>query len=202
MRVGLLGGSFDPIHLGHVALARAARRQLALDRVLLLPTARPPHKPDHRFAPALARYAMVEMALLDEPELWASPLELDEARPVYTVETLERLRRAAPRDEHVLLLGADSLATLDSWRRWQEIVAGTELGVLARPGWEPPQVETRQAPELRAALATARCSWIESPPHPASGSEIRRRLRAGETLPAGWLDPRVLSFVAKYQLYR
>lgn len=202
MRIGLFGGSFDPVHAGHVAVARAARRALRLDRVLFLPTARPPHKPERDFAPALARYAMVELALLDDAELWASPLELDASRPAYTVETIERLRRDGPGHDHVLLLGADSLAALDSWRRWRELAATVELGVLARPGFARRELEAGLSHELATALRDARLTWVEGVEHPASASEIRRRLAAGVPPPDGWLDARVLSFVAKYRLYR
>jgi nicotinate-nucleotide adenylyltransferase len=202
VRIGLFGGSFDPIHSGHVAAARAARAALRLDRVLFVPTGRPPHKPDRGFAPALARYAMVELALLDDAELWASPLELDEARPTYTIDTVERLRRESPRDEHLLLVGADSLAALDTWRRWRDLVAAVEIGVLARPGFAREALAAALPAELAAALADARITWIERVAHPASSTEIRRRLAAGEPLPDGWLDARVLSFAAKYRLYR
>jgi nicotinate-nucleotide adenylyltransferase len=202
MRIGLLGGSFDPIHAGHLALARAALGELALDRVLLVPTGRPPHKPERRMAPAVTRYAMVEMALLDDARLWATTIELDESRPSYTIETVERLRREAPEHDYVLLVGADSLAALDGWRRWRELVATTALAVLARPGHARHEVEATVSAPLREALAGGRVDWCDAAQHPASGTEIRRRLAAGEPPPAGWLPPRVLSFVEKYRLYR
>jgi nicotinate-nucleotide adenylyltransferase len=206
VKLGLLGGSFDPIHEGHVAAARAALRDLGLDRVLFLPTGRPPHKPERRFAPALARYAMVELALLDEPELQVSALELDESAPSYAIETVERLRAERPGDELVLLLGADSLAQLHTWRRWRDLVATTRLGVLARPGWNPERIAAAQPPDLAAAVTDgihrATISQVESVSHPASASEIRRRLRAREPIPEGWLHDRVLKFSAKYDLYR
>lgn len=210
MRVGLFGGSFDPIHAGHLEAARAARRELALERVLFLPTAVPPHKPDRRFAPELRRYAMVELALADEPDFLVSTVELTPGRPAYAIETLERFRAETPRDEHVLLIGADSLATFDAWRRWRELLAGAEIGVFARPGFDWSVVETRLEPSLARAVAEAaapagdrpaRLRWLATA-HPASASEIRRRLAACESLPEGWLDPRVLAFVTKYSLYR
>lgn len=202
MRIGLLGGSFDPIHRGHWALAKSALAELALDRVLFLPTARPPHKPDRRFAPALARYAMAEIALLDEPDLMVSPLEMDETRSVYAIETIERLHRDESGDQHVLLIGADSLAELDTWREWRAILDRCAVGVLPRRGFEWPSVEPTLAAPLRLALAAATVDWIRGGEHPASSTEIRRRLRVGEPIPDGWLDPRVLSFVEKYRLYR
>jgi nicotinate-nucleotide adenylyltransferase len=202
VRIGLLGGSFDPIHRGHVEAARAAIADLGLERVLFLPTARPPHKPERRFAPALRRYAMVELALVDEPRLEVSTRELDESRPVYTTETLAALRRERPGDEHVLLVGADSLAAFDGWRNWEEILATTEVGVFPRPGSEWGVVEPRLPQALRRALAAARLGWIGAFSHPASSSEIRRRIADGEALPEGWIDPRVLRFIQKYTLYR
>jgi len=206
VRVGLFGGSFDPIHLGHLAASRAARRELALDRVLFLPTAQPPHKPGRSFAPDLARYAMVELALLDEPELRVSTVELTPGQPAYAIETLERFRAEAPGDELVLLVGADSLASFDGWRRWREILGGAELGVFARPGYDWSAIAPTLAPELADAIAEAvagtRLTWIDSTAHPASASEIRRRLATGEPVPDGWLDPRVLAFATKYHLYR
>ena len=202
MRVGLLGGSFDPIHRGHVAAALAARRELGLERVLFLPTAMPPHKLTRRFAPEHARYAMAEMTLLEEPTLRVSTLELTPGQPAYTIETLERLRAESPYDDYVLLIGSDSLAAFDGWRRWQEILATTEIGVFARPGFGWNEIEPGFAPELGEAVGRARMTWLDSTTHPASSSEIRRCLAAGEPVPDGWLHSRVLAFAAKYELYR
>lgn len=203
MKVGVFGGSFDPIHRGHVEPVAAARRALGLDRVLFVPTARPPHKPERRLAPALARYAMAELALLDFPELEVSPIELRDERPAYTIETLERLRVERPGDEIWLLVGADSFHELHTWRRFRDLLAGFPVGVLARPGvgtMAPPA--SALAPELAAALDGARVEWVGNPPLPISASEIRSLLARGEEPPAGWLDPRVLKFLFKYRLYR
>ena len=203
MKIGVFGGSFDPIHRGHVEPVAAARRALGLDRVLFVPTARPPHKPERRLAPALARYAMAELALLDFPELEVASLELFAERPTYTIESLERLRGERPGDEIWLLVGADSFLALHTWRRFRDLLAGFPVGVLARPGAgtaAPPA--TALAPELAAALGGARVEWVANPPLAISASEIRDRLARGEEPLAGWLDPRVLKFVHKYRLYR
>ena len=202
MSLGLLGGSFDPVHRGHVELALAVRAALGLEQVVFLPTAVPPHKPGRRFAPALARYAMVELALLDHPELVVSDAELAPARPVYTIETLERFAAERPGIELVLLLGSDSLAELETWRRWPELLERARLAVVERPGAPRAAVLAGLSPELGGRLAAARVDWVAHRPHPASASEIRRRLAGCEPVPAGWLDPRVLTFVRKYGLYR
>jgi nicotinate-nucleotide adenylyltransferase len=200
--LGLFGGSFDPVHRGHVEMALAACSTLGLERVVFLPTAQPPHKPGRTFAPALARYAMVELALLDQPRLVVSDAELVAGRPVYTIETLERFAREAPGAELVLLLGSDSLAALDTWRRWPELLERARLAVVERPGALRPDVVAGLGPELARRLAGARVEWVAHQPHPASASEIRRRLAAGEPLPENWLDSRVLTFIRKYGLYR
>lgn len=201
MKVGLFGGSFDPIHRGHLEPVEAAVRALDLDQVLYLPTAQPPHKPQRRFAPALARYCMVELALLDRPRMRVSDLELTPGRPAYAIETIERLRAERPEDEFVLLLGFDSFLELTSWRRYQELVLSTRLAVMTRPGFKMP-APARLAPELAAAVSRGTVDFVENAPCPASSSEIRRRLAAGEPIPEDWVPAPVLTFLAKYSLYR
>jgi len=188
VKLGLFGGTFDPIHRGHVEPVRAARRALGLDRVLYLPTALPPHKPKRELAPAHARYAMVELALLGEEGLYADPYELTLDRPAYTAETLEHFRRAWPDADLHLLLGADSYLELPTWRRWRELPELARIVVLARPGSD---VETG-GDVIR----------LEQPPVDVSASEIRARLAAGQDPPPGALHPLVLDYVRKYDLYR
>src|ERR1700674_2750091 len=136
MKVGLFGGSFDPIHCGHLEPVKEARRLLGLEGVIYLPTAIPPHKPGRLLAPPLARYAMVEMAILAEEGLYASPYELTLDRPAYTAETLEHFQRELPAAELHLLIGSDSFFELPHWVRWRDIAAAARLVVLARPGWD------------------------------------------------------------------
>jgi nicotinate-nucleotide adenylyltransferase len=200
VKVGLFGGSFDPIHRGHVAPVQEARRRLGLERVFYLPTAQPPHKPDHRFAPALARWAMVELALLHEEGLLTSTHEMAE-RPSYTVETLEHFHSVLPGADLHLLLGADSLAALPSWRRWRELTGLARLVVLTRPGWETAEVRRALPAELRDAEAAGRLVAVENEPCAVSATEVRASLGRGEAPAAGVLHPAVLDYVRKYRLY-
>jgi nicotinate-nucleotide adenylyltransferase len=199
VRVGLFGGSFDPIHCGHIEPVKAARRALELERVIYLPTAIPPHKPARRLAPPLARYAMVELALLREAGLYASPHELKLDRPAYTIETLEHFQRQMPAAELYLLIGSDSFLELPQWHRWRDIAAAARLVVLPRPGWEL----DGPAPAALAELAAAgRVHVVAERPYEVSSTRLREMLARGERPPAGWMPDLVVDFADKYSLYR
>ena len=200
VKLGLFGGSFDPIHAGHVLPVREARQALGLDRVIFLPTAMPPHKPKRQFAPPHARFAMVEMALLEEEGLYASSHELTLGRPAYTVETLEHFSRLHPQAELHLLLGADSFVDLVHWRRWRDIPRLARLVVLARPGWDLDGEEL--APELLGMLGGDRVVLLSRRPVDVSSTAVREALARGEEPPPGALSPLVLNYIRKYDLYR
>jgi len=199
VRVGLFGGSFDPIHCGHVEPVKAARRSLGLERVLYLPTAIPPHKPGRRLAAPLARYAMVELALLHEEGLYASPHELTLDRPAYTIETLEHFQRLMPAAELYLLIGSDSYLELPQWHRWRDVAAAARLVVLPRPGWE---LDGPAPPALAELAAAGRVHVMEQRPCEVSSTRLRAILARGERPPAGWMPDLVIDFACKYSLYR
>lgn len=202
MRLGLFGGSFDPVHSGHVLPVIEALDRFGLDRVIYLPTAHPPHKPGHRFAPAHARYAMVEIALLDRPELVVSPFELTLDRPAYTIETLEHFRRERPEAELYLLIGGDSFAALESWRRWREIVDMAQLVVLVRPGWEIQRARLEWSDELSRLADDPRVHFLDNRAVEISSTDLRERLARGEAASAGSMPASVLQYINKYSLYR
>lgn len=203
MRIGLFGGSFDPIHRGHVAPVRDARKRLQLDRVIYLPTARPPHKPDRRFAPPHARYAMVELALLHEEGLFASAHELTLDRPAYTVETVEHFGRQEPEAEIYLLVGADSYLELHQWRRWRDLLRAVTLVVLARPGSGPSRVDLQ--PELGREESDSPAGgvhWLENETVDISSTQLRAQLARGERPALEWMVPLVVDYCRKYSLYQ
>lgn len=201
-KLGLFGGSFDPIHAGHVAPVQDARTAAGLDRVLYLPTARPPHKPGREFAPAWRRFCMVELALLDEPGLYASARELTPDREVFTIDTVEALAAELPDAELHLVIGSDSLAELETWRRWRDLIERVRLVVVVRPGSEPEAIAPGLPPELRSRLEAGRIRFVAQRPLPWSATALRETLKRGEEPPAGALHPRVLDYIRKYRLYR
>lgn len=191
-RLGLFGGSFDPIHDGHLRPVQAAFDQLELDRLLYLPTAQPPHKPGRRFAPAVSRFAMVEMALLEHEHLEVSSFELDEG-PAYTIDTLRHF--TSDERELFLLLGADSYLELATWRSWRELFDWATLVVLARPGYD------RSAPsEVQDVAERHGVLWVEHELVDISSTAVRKALRDGRTTALPVPGP-VLQYCWKYRLY-
>ena len=201
-RLGVIGGTFDPPHYGHLALAENARAQLQLDRVLFVLAGQPPHKPDRPIAPAHHRVAMVEAAIADNSAFALSRVDLDRAGPHYTVEMLALLRqdypagRDHPAAELFFLIGEDSLAQFPTWRDPANIVRQARLAVMPRPGYEPDlEMLERAVPGLRERLV-----WLDAPHLDIAASDLRRRAREG--LPLRYLvPPPVEAYIREHRLY-
>lgn len=166
MRIGVVGGTFDPVHIGHLAVAVAARHALGLDRVLLVVANVPWQKAGTRpLTPAEDRYAMVEAAVADLDGIEASRIELDRGGPSYTVETLEALRDDAGAHELFLVLGADAAANLHTWVRADELPALAELVAVPRPGTPPPPgMRTLDVPHLDVSSSDLRARVADGRP--------------------------------------
>jgi nicotinate-nucleotide adenylyltransferase len=199
-RIGIYGGSFDPVHWGHLRPVIAAREQMRLDQVIYLPTAEPPHKTAQRFAPASARFTMVELALLEQPDLVVSDYEMRRGAS-YTVETLEHVRRELTGDRLFLLIGYDSWLELAAWRRFAELPQLAELVVMDRPGSAEAPLEA-VAPPLREAAEAGRVSFLHGPRIDLSSRALRRAWADGEPPTAEQVPPLVLDYLRKYSLYR
>lgn len=201
MRLGLYGGSFDPIHRGHLDPVREAMEELALDRVVYLPTAYPPHKRDCELASPFHRYVMVELALLDDTRMVVSPHELVE-EVSYTVESLRHFRHRQPEAELFFLLGSDSFVELESWREWRDLPRLARLVVVRRPGWEEAVEPKSLSPGLAELVAAGDVHFVANRPIDAASTDLRRRLAEGREIGRGEVPERVLQYVRKYDLYR
>jgi nicotinate-nucleotide adenylyltransferase len=191
-RLGVFGGTFDPPHVGHLALAEWAREELGLDRVLFVPAGAPPHKRAGR-TPASRRLAMVRLAVRGNPAFAAEPMETRRRGPSYTVDTLRALAARHRGAKLWLLMGADMWATLGTWREPGAIARLAAIAVAARPG-------SRRA-RRPAALRGARVRWLGNPVLDVSSSAVRDRARAGRSL--RYLVPdAVARYVAERGLYR
>jgi nicotinate-nucleotide adenylyltransferase len=188
VKLGLFGGTFDPIHLGHLRAAETAREAAGLDQVAFVPAARSPFKGDPVSA-ALDRYAMVALATAGHDAFVPSDLEIAREAPSYTVDTVRALRAARPQDLLFLIVGSDSVAELPSWRESARIFAECTVVVVARPG------------EAAPPGTAADVMWVEGPGLPVSATDVRRRVRDGRSIRFLVPDP-VADYVAKRGLYR
>lgn len=199
-KLGILGGTFNPIHYGHLAIARAAQKAHALERVLFVPAARPPHKATD-LAPAADRLAMVQLAVATEENLEASAIEIDRPGVSYTVDTLEELSRRYAGSELFFIVGADSVPELRSWWRLARILELARLVVVNRQGCAA-ELAREDFPGIpQAVLDRCERDAVYMEPVPLSSTLIREAARRGETL-AGKVPVEVEHFLTEHGLYR
>lgn len=221
-RVAILGGTFDPIHLGHLAVTAAARHALELDEVLIVPSHSPPHRPSQPYASAFHRFAMVALAIVDRPDLVASDLELGSAGPSYTSRTLTRLhQRGFAASQLFFIIGADAFAEITTWHDYPAILDRCHFIVVSRPTYPVkalpdllPFLARRmvmrsalQAPgsterhgDVAVASETPMIFLVDATTPDVSSSSVRRRIMAGEPL-AGLVPPAVQEYIRRQQLY-
>jgi nicotinate-nucleotide adenylyltransferase len=185
--IGLLGGSFDPVHHGHLIVAQVAAEALGLDELRFMPAREQPFKRGRHAAPAADRAAMLELAVAGVPGFAVERAELERPGPSYSVDTLEALRTREPGAAFTLLLGADAALELEAWHRAAELPRLARIAVFARPGTPIP------ASPLIAAT-------VEVPAVEISATEIRRRVRTGRPI-RYWVPDAVADYVARHRLY-
>lgn len=199
MTLGVLGGTFDPIHLGHVAAADAAQQALSLDSIILVPSRIPPHRADPVTASADHRLAMAQLAADDRPGWSASRIELDREGPSYTYDTLVELGTSST--QLFFIIGADAFAEIASWSRYPAILTLANFVVVSRPGITLDSLREKVPSAFTSQpSAKTRVILVEAHTPDISSTDIRRRVRAGQQL-SGYVPDRVADYIAAHHLY-
>ncbi|MCB1059810.1 MAG: nicotinate (nicotinamide) nucleotide adenylyltransferase [Calditrichaeota bacterium] len=195
IRLGLFGGTFDPIHYGHLRTVEAARQELELPEIWMLPNPHPPHKLHLEMTPYSHRKEMLRLALAEFPALKLSDTEERVDGPAYTTETIRRVVKLFPENEPKelwLIVGADSLVELPKWKNPEDLFETAHVAALRRPG-----VDLADAP----SKYVNRVRILETPLIPISATEIRRAIRGGQDT-SPWLPATVRNYIEEHQLYR
>ncbi len=197
MKLGIMGGTFDPIHLGHLHVAGAALDEAALDQILFLPDGDPPHKTPN--CPAASRLHMVNLAIQGEPRFIASDMEIRRRGRTYTVDSLLALKQEQPRRELVYLIGSDTLFLFPTWRTAEKVAQLCTMLVVLREGDQVKEVRAEQARLNREYGLVSRL--LKARGLPISSSQVRKAIRQGQDIKA--LVPRaVAAFIQENRLYQ
>jgi len=184
LRIGILGGTFDPVHNAHLAIARAALERLGLGRILWIPTGAPPYRPAP-VAAASHRVAMLKLAIADEPRYAIDARELRPGASGFTFDSISSLKREHPESRYVLMMGADQYERRATWHRWADIEKICDVAVFARPG----------------SNLNGKAKTIPMTPMAISASDLRARIGRGDDVSA-LLPAPVLAYIREQGLYR
>jgi len=213
MKIGIIGGTFNPIHIAHLRIAEEVRDRLGLEKIIFIPAARPPHKEPGDYLSFTHRLAMVELAIADNPAFIASSLEETMGGTSYSVHTLTELRSLYPGDELYFIVGSDSFRDISSWYRYPELFSLCNLAVVERPGVEiadltsplPVAMSAEFCYDFAAQRLTHRSGfsvcYLAGIPLAISSSEIRRLARSGHSL-RYLLPERVAGYIEERRIYR
>jgi nicotinate-nucleotide adenylyltransferase len=213
-RLGLFGGTFDPVHLGHLVPAARAFETFRLDALAFIPAAEPPHKQGFPLTPFAHRFAMLALATQAYDRFLVSNIEVERPGPTYTVDTVRRLRERIPSENVYFLMGSDSFSQIGSWHEWAKLVDLVHLVVLHRETAWGRQLEERIPQVLRSRLrsvepfspvpdpepGTRVVYLLEHEPFPISSTHLRERLRRGQTI-RELVPPEVHRYIVKHRLY-
>lgn len=198
-KIGVMGGTFDPIHNGHLAIASLVKRQLALDEVVFIPDNIPPHKMSKHWSSALDRYKMTELGIEGHPGFVISDLELKRAGISYTYDTLRYLQETyGDRDEFFFIIGADSLVELHTWHKAEELIKLCKFVAVTRPGFGLSMEKTLAEFKKQGVNNII---WVETPEFAVSSTEIRKRVQAGQPI-ANLVPKAVAEYIRQTDLYR
>jgi nicotinate-nucleotide adenylyltransferase len=212
--IGMFGGTFDPIHAGHIAVAEAALRRFHLDAIYFITSSRPPHKAKRDLAPFLHRYAMVALACADHahfvPSVAEAPLE-GPGHVFYTIDTVRRFRREHPEDHLYFIVGADQFLEIPTWKSYESLLDACDFIIASRPGFRldalrlviPPEKlgRTQSADAHQIVLRKSAVHLLPTVSSHVSSTEIRERVQRSQGI-RGLVPPRVEEYILRQALYR
>lgn len=198
-RLGIIGGTFDPIHYGHLVAAEEARYEMGLEKVIFIPAGRPPHKPDYQVTEPERRYAMTVLAVASNPFFQASTLEVDRPGLSYTVDTVREVLRFYPGAQVYFITGADAVMEIMTWKNVEQLLSICRFIAATRPGYRMDELLANL--ELLPENLKQNISCMEVPALAISSTDIRRRVREGK--PFKYLLPEpVEGYIIENRLYR
>ena len=197
-RLGILGGTFDPIHIGHLEIAKSIYEQLHLEKIIFIPAYIAPHKVGQDFAPAMDRYIMTKLAIEPYPYFTVSDMELKRSGVSYTYDTLVELHKIYPEHEFFFIIGADSVTGLHTWHRYQEMFELTTFVGAERPGYDNSAIV--QAVKNLGKRAEEKIMLLDTPENSISSTSIREKIRKGESL-NGLVPRAVEAYILEHKLY-
>jgi len=208
-RVGLLGGTFDPVHIGHLQLADIAAQQLKLDKVLFIPAAVPPHKPDQKVASYRHRVRMIELALMVKTGMEVSTIEHTLPTPSYTIDTLRVLERTGKPKDYFYITGLDAFLEIDTWKSYTKLLEGVNFIVIARSGYNHTILDrflhqlgyVKDKKGWMKPLTKKRFFFLEKEIADISSSRIRDLIKNDEYI-GTYLPPLVVRYIQENRLYR
>ncbi|MDY0300324.1 MAG: nicotinate-nucleotide adenylyltransferase [Trichlorobacter sp.] len=212
MKLGLLGGTFNPVHQAHLRIAEEAREAAGLDQVLFIPAADPPHKPLAWDMPFEQRFRMVQLAIADNEQFDLTDIENRRTEKSYTVETIKQLRKHSSKDELYFIIGSDSFFELGLWYQYQKLFELTSLVVIVRPGSEPVEPLQKLPPDVQGQFSQKsanllqhangnRIIFAKGTPLDISSSRLREMVTAGQSI--RYLVPSAVeNYIAQKGLYR
>ena len=190
-RIGVLGGTFNPVHIGHLAIAQMAQETMHLEKVIFVPSNWPPHKKGYRIAPARDRYHMVRLAIRGNPNLKISDFEIKKEGKSYTIDTLWHFRRIFPKDTKLFfIIGGDTLPQLKNWKYIDDILKIATFIVVNRPG------QFKKSKGIKIKYYSVSMPGID-----ISSSYVRRRIAEGKTTKY-FVQDNVLAYIKKHRLYK
>lgn len=210
-KIGLFGGTFDPVHYGHLAVGKAALDQLDLDQLIFIPAPSPPHKQEEKITPFYQRLAMLELAIGHDQGFSVSPIEAERQGPSYTIDTLAILRRRLERDATFFyVIGLDAFAEIYTWKEYQRLLHEVSFVVIDRPSHDNKTCEEVVLSDLHGYSTTGKGCWrhedgsviyrLAMEPVDVSSTAIRELLRKGEAV-EGMVPPAVIDYIQENNLY-